>query len=128
MMHPNIVSVYSISLRPSGPRAPLAAKAGLTSSGGSSGAGGMLLLREDGTVGASELNAGGGPTPSAASLELLPWEMQLIMEFCDQVRSVCGGGGGGGGVVSGAGSAGGGSAQAKHALWAVEHHQPCDQC
>lgn len=127
MMHPNIVSVYSISLRPSGPRAPLAAKAGLTSSGGSSGAGGMLLLREDGTVGASELNAGGGPTPSAASLELLPWEMQLIMELCDQVGSVCGGGGGGG-VVSGAGSAGGGSAQANHALWAVEHHQPCDQC
>ena len=43
------------------------------------------MLREDGTavIGASEL-ASGGPKPSAASLELLPWEMQLVMELCDQ--------------------------------------------
>ena len=85
MMHPNIVSVYSISLRPSGLAGPLAATQAAAASAGSSG--GLLLLREDGTavMGASELHAGGGPKPSAASLELLPWTMQLVMELCDQV-------------------------------------------
>jgi hypothetical protein len=82
MMHPNIVSVYSISLSPSGLPTPLAAKQGAAGSSGE-----LLLLREDGTavMGASELNAGGGLKASAASLELLPWEMQLVMEYCDQV-------------------------------------------
>jgi hypothetical protein len=95
-MHPNIVSVYSISLRPSG--LPLPKPAAADSSGG------LLLLREDGTavVGGSELLAkGGAPLPSTASLELMPWEMQLVMEFCDQVCLK-----GGGGVREGGGGAG----------------------
>jgi hypothetical protein len=99
MMHPNIVSVYSISLRPSGLPTALAAKPAAAAGAGSSG--GLLLLREDGTavMGASELNAGGGPKASAASLELLPWEMQLVMEYCDQVLGWLIGIEGGGGAA-----------------------------
>lgn len=82
MMHPNIVSVYSISLRPSSLPGPLPATA---PSGGSS-APGLLLLREDGTalVRSSDLAAAAAASREGA-LDLLPWCMQLVMELCDKV-------------------------------------------
>jgi hypothetical protein len=88
MMHPNIVSVYSISLRPSSLPGPLPATAPSAGApGGGRSAPGLLLLREDGTalVGSSELAAAAAAS-SGAPLDLLPWCMQLVMELCDKVR------------------------------------------
>lgn len=85
--HPNIVSVYSISLRPAGMHTPLTTPggSGRRGSGGSDNgdAGNVLLLRQEGTA---VLDASGG----AASWDLVPWTMQLVLEYCDQVSQCSG--------------------------------------
>eukprot|EP00775_Hariotina_reticulata_P001812 gene1812-2145_t len=88
MTHPNIVAVYSIRLRPAAPAVsptPVLDPAWRSPAGRNSS--GVLLL--DGTQqslieevnGQPEIPPGGA---SAADLHLLPWEMQLVMEYCDQ--------------------------------------------
>jgi hypothetical protein len=90
MVHPNIVAVYSITLRPSSAPAP----PGLNIQPGSGSSGDVLLLdqgRSSGAGGAAAAGtgaaAGASVTPHvvAGTAELLPWEMQLVMEYCDQV-------------------------------------------
>lgn len=86
MMHPNIVSVYSISLRPSSLPGPLPATAPSAGAAGGGSSPGLLLLREDGTalVGSSDLAAAAAAS-RGGTLDLLPWCMQLVMELCDKV-------------------------------------------
>lgn len=62
MMHPNIVSVYSISLRPAGLPGSMTAQQPAPGAAGNSG--GLLLLREDGTA---VVGADGVPGPQVCS-------------------------------------------------------------
>uniref|UniRef100_A0A383WJF9 Protein kinase domain-containing protein n=1 Tax=Tetradesmus obliquus TaxID=3088 RepID=A0A383WJF9_TETOB len=88
MVHPNIVAVYSITLRPS--TAPNPPSQGLQPCSGSSG--GVLMLDQGPSSGAAAAAAAaaavsggtGGLQVVAGAAELLPWEMQLVMEYCDQ--------------------------------------------
>jgi hypothetical protein len=85
MVHPNIVAVYSITLRPSTTPTP----PGLNIQPGSGSSGGVLMLDQGPSSGAAAAAAAGAsasPQVVAQAAELLPWEMQLVMEFCDQVR------------------------------------------
>jgi hypothetical protein len=91
MVHPNIVAVYSITLRPSTAPAP----PGLNIQPGSGSSGDVLLLDQGPSSGAGGAAAAGTGAAACASVtphvvagtaELLPWEMQLVMEYCDQVR------------------------------------------
>ena len=86
-IHPNIISVYSITLRPAAgaAAASLAAAAAAANTGTTPGDSGLLMLDEGGSGGASWGQQRRTPGPTAASLELLPWEMQLVMEWADQV-------------------------------------------
>jgi hypothetical protein len=86
MVHPNIVAVYSITLRPStAPTPPNQAR-----QPGSGSSGGVLMLDQGPASAAAAAAATGGtgvtsPQVVAQAAELLPWEMQLVMEYCDQV-------------------------------------------
>lgn len=84
MVHPNIVAVYSITLRPSTATAAQGLSGRLQQDSSSSPK--VVLLDQ------APAAAGVGDTPQLAApaieaAELLPWEMQLVMEYCDQVHS-----------------------------------------
>jgi hypothetical protein len=89
MVHPNIVAVYSITLRPQSAPAPPPQQ--LQPGSGSSG--NVLMLDQGPATAAAAAAAGGGcgvsPQVVAGAAELLPWEMQLVMEYCDQVGWAC---------------------------------------
>jgi hypothetical protein len=86
MVHPNIVAVYSITLRPSTTPTP----PGLNIQPGSNSSGDVLLLDQGPSSAAAgtgtAVGASASPQVVAGAAELLPWEMQLVMEYCDQVR------------------------------------------
>ncbi|KAF8057640.1 HT1 [Scenedesmus sp. PABB004] len=84
MVHPNIVSVYSIALRP----AASAAAAGIAAPAGAADGSGVLLLDAPAPAPPGGSRAGASTSLAAPSTagapELLPWEMQLVLEYCDQ--------------------------------------------